>query len=396
MRASSLAAVASGVAWRGEENPSIFICRSKAEAERGVTLDDGGGGGSKPQSFRPLCLLSLTSAWRRSLSSSRRRRETDRGQKGRTGGASSGHGEAITSFAERRKKGQNEIAEAITLSFGGWGRAWHGNSVGRVINLSSFTTLSAFTEEKRGGLDRWELLSHWRMKAPVARVGDTGSRRLKQTFSPTRPKGHPIHRQRGHAAMCPSFAMRPRERRRSGHREGREGGEERYKLFESRVEAERPGEGERIRGGPQWRRRRISSLSTEREKERLGRSSEVNERACRRAMQLWNTKEPRDEATRGQHATFPMHQRVRPLLQIRLPHLIPKTKSESAEGGIDPSSSGLLCLLHLQPAFPTFPLPVPVSPGIRPFQMMRYLWGNHFPVVTPFISASLPLARPPT
>ena len=110
----------------------------------------------------------------------------------------------------------------------------------RFINLSSFTTLSAFTEEKRGGLDRWELLSHW-----VARVGDTGSRRLKQTFSPTRPKGHPIHRQRGHAAMCPSFAMRPRERRRSGHREGREGGEERYKLFESRVEAERPGEGER-------------------------------------------------------------------------------------------------------------------------------------------------------
>ena len=44
---------------------------------------------------------------------------------------------------------------------------------------------------------------------------------------------------------------------------------------------------------------------------------------------------------------------------------------------------------RLQPAFPTFPLPVPVSPGIRPFQMMRYLWGNHFPVVTPFISASL-------
>ena len=31
-----------------------------------------------------------------------------------------------------------------------------------------------------------------------------------------------IHRRRGHAAMCPSFAMRPRERRRSGHREGRE------------------------------------------------------------------------------------------------------------------------------------------------------------------------------
>ena len=234
------------------------------------------------------------------------------------------------------------------------------------------------------------------MGAPLT-LEDEGAGRSSGGHGLTTPKTNffhqrgrkAIHRRRGHAAMCPSFAMRPRERRRSGHREGRE--EKRgtnYSSHELRLrgqEREREIHDDR----PQWRRRRISSLSTEREKERLGRSSEVNERACRRAMQLWNTKEPRDEATGGQHATFPMHQRVRPLLQIRLPHLIPKTKSESAEGGIDPSSSGLLCLLHLQPAFPTFPLPVPVSPGIRPFQMMRYLWGNHFPVVTPFISASL-------
>ena len=254
----------------------------------------------------------------------------------------------------------------------------------RFINLSSFTTLSAFTEEKRGGLDRWELLSHW-----VARVGDTGSRRLKQTFFTNAAERPSI----GGAATQPCV-----RHLRCGRGSGEEavtekGGREEkrgtnYSSHELRLrgqEREREIHDDR----PQWRRRRISSLSTEREKERLGRSSEVNERACRRAMQLWNTKEPRDEATRGQHATFPMHQRVRPLLQIRLPHLIPKTKSESAEGGNDPSSSGLLCLLHLQPAFPTFPLPVPVSPGIRPFQMMRYLWGNHFPVVTPFISASL-------
>ena len=45
------------------------------------------------------------------------------------------------------------------------------------------------------------------------------------------------------AAMCPSFAMRTK-RRGSGHREERRG-EERYKLFESRVEAEGPEERER-------------------------------------------------------------------------------------------------------------------------------------------------------
>ena len=80
----------------------------------------------------------------------------------------------------------------------------------------------------------------------------------------------------------------------------------------------------------------------------------MNERACR-AMQLWNTKEPCDEATRGQHeaaridaaaATFPMHQRVRPPYKSGYPHFIPKTKSESAEGG-NGHWSGLLCLLHL-------------------------------------------------
>ena len=100
----------------------------------------------------------------------------------------------------------------------------------RVINLSSFTTLSAFTEEKRGGLDRWELLSHW-----VARVGDTGSRRLKQTFSPTRPKGHPsAARPRSHVSVI-CDAAEGAEKKRS---QGREGRERRYKLFESRVEAE--------------------------------------------------------------------------------------------------------------------------------------------------------------
>ena len=130
-----------------------------------------------------------------------------------------------------------------------------------------------------------------------------------------------IHRRRGHAAMCPSFAMRPRERRRSGHREG--GEEEKrgtnYSSHELRLRGQQR-EREIHGGGPQWRRRRISSLSSEREKERLERSSEVNGRACR-AMQLWNTKEPCDEATRGQHeatridataAAFPMHQRVTP------------------------------------------------------------------------------------
>ena len=107
----------------------------------------------------------------------------------------------------------------------------------RFINLSSFTTLSAFTEEKRGGLDRWELLSHW-----VARVGDTGSRRLKQTFFTNAPRGHPsAARPRSHVSVI-CDAAEGAEKKRSQRREG---GEERYKLFESRVEAERPGEGER-------------------------------------------------------------------------------------------------------------------------------------------------------
>ena len=65
--------------------------------------------------------------------------------------------------------------------------------------------------------------------------------------------------------MCPSFAMRTK-RRGSGHREERRG-EERYKLFESRVEAEGPEEREiRVRHGGTGRR--ISSLRRGRKKER--------------------------------------------------------------------------------------------------------------------------------
>ena len=75
----------------------------------------------------------------------------------------------------------------------------------------------------------------------VARAGDTtGSRRLKQTFFTNAAERPSI----GGAATQPCV-RHLRCGRGSGEAVTEKGGEERYKLFESRVEAERPGEGER-------------------------------------------------------------------------------------------------------------------------------------------------------
>ena len=81
--------------------------------------------------------------------------------------------------------------------------------------------------------------------------------------------------------MCPSFAMRPKSGEAVTEKRGEERrGEERkrYKLFESRVEAEGPEE-ERSASAEAAAAEEEDILSSEREKERLGR---MRERRARR------------------------------------------------------------------------------------------------------------------
>ena len=238
-------------------------------------------------------------------------------------------------------------------------------------------------------------------------VEEWETRRQKQTFGPRRQSPCVRHLQ------CALEQRSQEERER-----------ERYKLFESRVEAEGPREGS-TRAAAVADEQDI--LSSKREKD-LGGCERASERGgdggrARRATSEYKRVEPAPGVSsggEGGHRTFPpMHHRATPY-KSGYRHFIPKTKKKrrkertgrgvTAEYIGTGSGSETACLLsappltaataflllslHSSSALHSLPPAALVSPGNRPFQMMRYLWGNHFLVVTPFISASLPLSSP--
>ena len=185
--------------------------------------------------------------------------------------------------------------------------------------------------------------------------------------------------------MCPSFAMRPKSGEAVTEKRGEERrGEERkrYKLFESRVEAEGPEE-ERSASAEAAAAEEEDILSSEREKERLGRMRERRARrgnfGIQKSRATTATSILRHRSAARRRRSFSMHQRATPL-QIRLPPLHSENKEgrsrkKEREGGRKEGPFGRLtvCSTSDRP---------PLLPSVRPTVLLSPLpFGTAMPAL---------------